>query len=65
MPKPSDDEREKLWQAMMVVFPTIVTNDLRHAPTGCAQLVREHAQAMVVEWERACRGPTWPFATRD
>lgn len=41
---------------MLVVFPAIVVQDLKMAPSGCAQLVREHAQALVDEWMRT--GPS-------
>lgn len=43
---------EKLWEAMLVVFPAIVVQDLKTAPSGCAQLVREHAEALLNEWTR-------------
>lgn len=46
----TDDER--LWRAMLTVFPAIITDDLKHAPEGCAQLCREHAQALLTEWRR-------------
>lgn len=41
---------QMLWDAMLTVFPAIVVQDLKMAPKGCAQLVREHAQALVDEW---------------
>lgn len=47
--------RAKLWQAMLAIAPAIIGSDLKHAPEGAAQLVREHAQALLAEWRSAAR----------
>jgi hypothetical protein len=45
-------EAERLWGAMLAIFPAIINDELKHAPEGCAQLCREHAQALMKEWAR-------------
>lgn len=57
---------DKLWEAMLVVFPAIVVQDLKQAPSGCAQLVKEHAEALLNEWMRVefAYGPAVPPAKK-
>jgi hypothetical protein len=58
---PSDAER--LWAAMLTIWPVIIGDTLKHAPAGCAQLCREHAQALLAEWQ-GTQGPV-PGVTTD
>ena len=56
---PTDSER--LWAAMLQVFPVIINDSLKHAPEGCAQLCREHAQALLAEWHKSHGDPMDPM----
>lgn len=43
-------DAERLWTAMLVVFPAVVRDD-KQPPAGAAHLVREHAEALLHEWK--------------
>jgi hypothetical protein len=46
----SHADAERLWEAMLVAFP-VIAEGIERAPSGCAQLVSEHAQALLLEWK--------------
>jgi hypothetical protein len=45
------EERERLWSAMLVAFPTVAAGNTNLAPEGVAHLVREQAEALIHEWK--------------
>lgn len=48
-------DADRLWNPMLAICP-VIGDDVKQAPQGCAQLVREHAQALLAEWKRAHSG---------